>query len=289
MKRSNPFVLFALLAVLAMPAFTHADNTVAPNTLPLGLGGYSPVSYFQHDRPHVGSPKFQASHAGVTYFFASEAERKTFLADPAKYAPGYGGWCAYGMAVEGKFQADPTNYKIINGVLYVFLKNADVDTLALWNDGDQAQLCAKAETFWGTLNAPVSRAYTGSQNIGADGVALSGYSPVSYFTEHKAQKGDPRFTAEHGGVAYHFTSAKQVETFKKDPGRYAPQYGGWCAFGMSVQDKFPIDPTAFKVIDDKLYVFLRNAQIDAHQLWNKGNQPELLEKSAAHWAKVSGK
>ncbi|MEZ6191628.1 MAG: YHS domain-containing (seleno)protein [Phycisphaerales bacterium] len=69
-----------------------------------------------------GSPVCHATYEGVTYFFANSDELKKFNKNPEKYAPVYGGWCAYGMAVEGKFGADPTNYKIVNGKLNVFLR-----------------------------------------------------------------------------------------------------------------------------------------------------------------------
>jgi len=125
---------------------------VAPNTVALGLGGYSPVSYFTHDKPRFGSPKFQATHAGVTYLFADAKEKAAFVNNPDKYVPAYGGWCAYGMAVEGQFPADPTNYKIVDGRLMVFLKNEEVDTRQAWNEGDEAELTSKADAYYAKLS-----------------------------------------------------------------------------------------------------------------------------------------
>ena len=136
---------------------------------------------------------------------------------------------------------------------------------------------------------PVSRAYLGARNVPASGVAIDGFSPVSYFESGRAEKGDPLFSVEHNGLTYHLTSQHQVELFKQAPSRYEPQLGGWCAFGMAVSDKFPIDPTRFSVIDGRLYLFLRNADVDALALWNDGEPGALLAKAHAHWRKVSGK
>lgn len=133
-----------------------------------------------------------------------------------------------------------------------------------------------------------SRAYHGARNLSASGVAIQGFSPVSYMTEGRAEPGRPQFQVEHDGVTYFLTSAEQVEQFRRDPMRYVPAYGGWCAYGMAVQDKFPVDPTNFKVVNGRLLLFLRNDNVDALMRWNSGDEAENLRKAAAHWKKVSG-
>jgi len=279
-----------IVSLLSLLTTLHAAaqvGDVEPNTTRLGLRGYSPVSYFEHDKPHFGSPQHQATFDGVTYLLASDEELDKFKANPRKYAPAYGGWCAYGMAVNGKFDADPTNYEIVDGRLHVFLRNADVDTRKLWNDGDEAALGRKADAFWNTLHSRASRAYLRSHNLSAGGIAIDGYSPVSYFTRGQAELGSAEFAVEHESITYLLTSQKQVELFKANPDKYAPAYGGWCAFGMAVSDKFPIDPTAFKIVNGRLMLFLRNTDIDARDLWNKGDEVDLLRKAEAHWTKVS--
>ncbi|MCA9296561.1 MAG: hypothetical protein KC983_08585, partial [Phycisphaerales bacterium] len=72
------------------------------------------------------------------------------------------------------------------------------------------------------------------------------------------------------------------------PKSYLPAYGGWCALGMAIQDKFPVDPTAFKIVDGRLLLFLSNEQIKALDLWNDGDEQELLRKADAHWKTVAG-
>lgn len=134
---------------------------------------------------------------------------------------------------------------------------------------------------------PASRAYLHSFNLPGHGVAIEGYSPVSYFAG-RAERGSALFAVEHNGVTYHLTGEDQVAAFRKEPAKYEPAFGGWCAFGMSVNDKFPVDPTCFQIVDGRLFLFLRNAGIDARELWNGGVEKELLAKARAHWKKVSG-
>lgn len=152
---------------------------------------------------------------------------------------------------------------------------------------------AMAESGESNTNSPMpaiesgSRAYVHSYNVPGHGVALQGFSPVSYF-EGRAEQGSALFAVEHEGVTYHLAHARQVATFRENPGKYVPAYGGWCAFGMSVDDKFPVDPTAFAIVDGRLLLFLRNDGIDARELWMSGKERELLSKAGAHWTKVQG-
>lgn len=139
----------------------------------------------------------------------------------------------------------------------------------------------------GDAPATASRAYLHSYNLPGSGIAIEGYSPVSYF-DGRAERGHARHSVEHNGVTYHLTNARQVAAFRRNPAKYVPAFGGWCAFGMAVEDKFPVDPTAFEIVDGKLYLFLRNKGVDARKLWNKGDERELVRKANAHWKKVQG-
>ena len=133
-----------------------------------------------------------------------------------------------------------------------------------------------------------SRAYLHSHNVPAHGVALEGYCPVAYFAVNKPVRGKKEFAADYNGITYHFVSAEARDLFNKSPKKYIPAYGGWCAFGMAIKDKFPVDPTNFKIVDGTLLVFLRNAKVDALELWNGKNEKQLLKDAAAHWRKVQG-
>lgn len=254
-------------------------------TLTLGLQGYSPVSYVENHRADPGSPGIRAEHDGVTYFFVTMSQRDRFVADPDRYLPAYGGYCAFGCAVNGLFTPDPSSFKVIDGRTYLFLKNDTLDTKAMWEKERPDDVKRKADAFWEKQTR--SRAYVGARNVPASGVALDGYSPVSYFSEGRAEPGDPAFQVEHEGVIYYLTSAAQLKMFKEQPEKYVPAFGGWCAFGMSVEDKFPVDPTNFKIVDGRLLLFLKNPRVDAKALWDKSDERSLLPKADAHWAKVS--
>lgn len=85
----------------------------------VGLQGYDPVSYFKSGKPAKGSTQFTATHEGAIYRFANAANRDAFKAEPAKYAPAYGGYCAMGAALEKKLDGDPKLWRIVDGKLYV--------------------------------------------------------------------------------------------------------------------------------------------------------------------------
>ena len=101
-------------------------------------------------------------------------------------------------------------------------------------------------------------------------------------------RGKPEFASIHDGITYHLVSADAKAEFDSDPEKYVPAYGGWCAFGMSVEDKFPVDPRSFKIVDGRLMLFLKNSGVDARALWNRGNEGSLVPKADAHWRKVQG-
>ena len=131
-----------------------------------------------------------------------------------------------------------------------------------------------------------SKAYLHSYNLPASGLAIDGYCPVAYFAVNKPVRGRPEFAATHNGVTYYFVSADARAEFNRHPEKYIPAYGGWCAFGMAVEDKFPVDPTNFKIINGRLHLFLRNQGVDALKLWNDGDEKALLTKADRHWKQV---
>ena len=114
-------------------------------------------------------------------------------------------------------------------------------------------------------------------------VGLDGYSPVSYF-ENGPERGKEAFSTVHRNTTYYFTSAEQRGKFLASPEKYLPAFDGFCAFGHSIEKEFPVDPTSYKIANGRLFLFLKNAEVDALQLWNKGNQEELLAKAEKHFA-----
>jgi YHS domain-containing protein len=95
---------------------------------------------------------------------------------------------------------------------------------------------------------PINTGYFGD-------VAIKGYDPVAYFTDGKAVEGDERYSYRWLGAVWHFSSAAHRDLFLGDPSKYAPQYGGYCADGVSFGTVTTnVDPRAWRIIDDKLYI-----------------------------------
>jgi YHS domain-containing protein len=91
-------------------------------------------------------------------------------------------------------------------------------------------------------------------NVDSNGVILQGYDPVAYFTQNKAVKGSSNYQGNYQGATYYFTSKADLLTFKKNPSKYIPQYGGFCANGIKNKRLTAADPTVFFIAKGKLYV-----------------------------------
>ena len=116
------------------------------------------------------------------------------------------------------------------------------------------------------------------------GIGVSGYDPTTYFAG-KPQKGKKEFSYTQEGVNYLFASATNLETFKKNPTKYEPQYGGWCAYEMGAKgEKVEVDPETFKVINGKLYLYYHTFLSNTLTDWNK-DENALKTKADANWTK----
>lgn len=107
---------------LVRPARAFDENSPADVNLDaagLALRGHDPVAYQTQNRPVPGSPQFTATHEGATYRFASAANRDAFRADPARYAPAFGGFCAMGVAMGRKLDGDPALFRVVDNRLYL--------------------------------------------------------------------------------------------------------------------------------------------------------------------------
>ncbi|MCE7994141.1 MAG: YHS domain protein [Roseivirga sp.] len=113
----------------------------------LAIKGYDPVAYFTENKAVEGKSAIKYTNKGVTYRFASESNKKLFIADPAKYEPAYGGYCAYAMAFGDKVKIDPETFKVKDGRLFLFYNFNFTNTLKKWNR-DEAKLYGKAEDAW---------------------------------------------------------------------------------------------------------------------------------------------
>ena len=111
-------------------------------------------------------------------------------------------------------------------------------------------------------------------NKNRKGIALRGYDPVAYFTEHRPVKGGDAFSYHWMGGTWLFSSAAHRDSFQGDPAKYAPQFGGYCAYAASENYIYDGDPEVWRVVDGKLYV---NYNRKAQGLW----EAKLTERIAA--------
>jgi YHS domain-containing protein len=113
-------------------------------------------------------------------------------------------------------------------------------------------------------------------------LAIKGYDAVAYFTEGKAVKGKKEHTFEWQEAAWRFASRENLELFRADPQKYAPQYGGYCAWAVSQGDTADIDPEAWKIVDGKLYL---NYNQKIQKQWEE-DIPGLIASADAHWPRL---
>ena len=119
-------------------------------------------------------------------------------------------------------------------------------------------------------------------NQSSDGVAIEGYDPVAYFTDSRPVKGSSQYTYQWHGAVWHFASAQHREAFVKSPESYAPQYGGYCAYGVSQGHTAPVDPAAWKIINGKLYL---NNNTEVQELFLSHPSSEI-KKADQNWPKL---
>jgi YHS domain-containing protein len=128
-----------------------------------------------------------------------------------------------------------------------------------------------------------SPAFAGSSPVpvvnAKDGVGLKGYDPVAYFVNGQPTKGVQQYSLVWKGVSYRFASQENLNRFKADPDKYLPQYGGYCAYAMSLNRIADIDPSRWAVVDGKLY--LNNGYL-AQALWSR-NKRGNIDSADQNW------
>jgi len=116
-----------------------------------------------------------------------------------------------------------------------------------------------------------------------DGVAIKGYDVVAYFKQQQAVIGNEAFTTEWSGSKWQFTTQANLDSFKLAPQKYAPQYGGYCAYGCSDNHLAPTDPNAWTIVNDKLYL---NYSIKVKGFWLKDTST-LIKKADGFWPSLN--
>ena len=141
----GPIAVVALLSASA----SAADLVNVSGASNAAVNGYDTVAFFTDSKPVNGSPFIAAEYQGATYFFATEEHKKLFAASPAKYAPQFGGFCAFGVAIDKLFPVDISTWQVRDGKLYL---NLNADILKKFN-AEFAGNTAKANTNWPGLVA----------------------------------------------------------------------------------------------------------------------------------------
>jgi YHS domain-containing protein len=114
------------------------------------------------------------------------------------------------------------------------------------------------------------------------GIAINGYDPVAYFQEGKPVKGSSAFAEEWMGAKWQFTSAETRDAFRSSPEKYAPQFGGYCAWAVGHGYTAKTDPDAWRIIDGRLYL---NYDKDVQKKWQQ-DTAKYIEEGTRNWPKL---
>lgn len=113
-------------------------------------------------------------------------------------------------------------------------------------------------------------------------VAVSGYDTVAYFTENQPVEGSASYATQYQGADWYFSNQENLDAFKANPGKYAPQYGGYCAWAVAKNKTAKGDPTQWAIHDGKLYL---NYNADIRATWLKDKETLIMDADK-HWPSV---
>jgi len=232
------------------------------------LDGFDAVAFFTDNKPVKGDALYQYNYEDATYYFSSQQHLDSFRANPEKYKPQFGGWCAYAVSLGRTAPIDVNTFSIVNGRLLLQHNQRAVNG---WNKDVQGNLLL-ADKYWPAVTANGGKQITTDiekaflNNLDPNGIILQGHDAVAYFTQNKAVKGDPQFSARYNGATYWFSSEANANLFKDSSAKYAPQYGAFCGYAMSLNKLRPVDPEIFQIVNGRL--ILQHTK-DAFDQFNK--------------------
>lgn len=194
------------------------------NKAGLALEGYDPVAYFPvgGGQAKRGKQDLSLQLRGVTYRFANEKNRESFLRDPERFEPGYGGWCAYAMASGDKVEVDPKSFLIEDGRLLVFYDGLFNDTRKSWLKKGSEVLRPRADTQWHTLLGwtPDKQA---PRRAAVPKLALEGMDPTTLDAQGMGKPGSEDLTTRIGDLEYRFVHQENRIRFLMNPEHYPPK------------------------------------------------------------------
>ena len=138
--------------------------------------------------------------------------------------------------------------------------------------------------FFSLVSVMVFSACSNSSEVYSDkeGIAINGYDPVAYFTENTPVLGRSELEYSWRGATWRFSNEQHLKQFQTEPDKYAPQYGGYCAFGLSNGYKASTSPDAWTIVDGKLYL---NYNKDVRGEWLP-KKDELIVKADSNWTAI---
>ncbi|WP_162126373.1 YHS domain-containing (seleno)protein [Flavobacterium phycosphaerae] len=122
---------------------------------------------------------------------------------------------------------------------------------------------------------------SGQNQFLTNGVAIKGYDPVAYFESNKAIEGNKAISTNFNEAIYYFSTEQNKTLFLKNPAQYVPQFGGFCAYGVSEGHLSPTEPEAFTLVDGKLYL---NYNLKVKELWSKDREARIV-RANENWVK----
>lgn len=147
LTRRSVLLTGAAFTLTAMPAFA-LPRTATGRFSNLAIKGYDTTAFFQHSEARKGASSTEIEHQGATWRFETDAEADLFRADPSAYSPQFGGYCTRALSLEKTVPANPENWRMYEGKLYLFVRAAGADIF----DEDPAAMIALAQAYWDTLD-----------------------------------------------------------------------------------------------------------------------------------------
>lgn len=280
--------LCLLALLLSVSAMLHAQSPPLYAVDGVALRGYDPVAYFE-GAATPGDEAYRHTWNGAVWKFASDEHMRRFVADPQRYAPQFGGFCALGMAHGGAVPTDPTAFTIHGGKLYLNASHAVRETWAY----DPDWMVGRAEPRWQTLLGTVGgqpqrpRPQPQGDAAAADAIplALGGFDPTSYFDATGPVQGASDITWVWQQRVWRFASNGHRARFKRNPHAYAPQYDGYSALIVAHGGLVPADPTRYTVVDGRLFLEIAPGP---QETWRR-NAAKLIERADRQWPQLVAK
>ncbi len=286
----KPALLIAFVLTIAACRTNIPEGEFLVNTDSKGviLDGHDPVAFFTKGSPVKGKPNLTHHYNGATYWFSSDETRQMFVENPEKYAPQYGAYCGYAVSQGHLAEINVNYFDIIDGKLILQHNQRAYDA---WHK--DAQSLEKAEKYWPQILSHNGKPLIPDEekhflvNTNKDGFIAEGYDVVAYQSQGKPVKGQEKIVKLYKGALYLFSSEENKQLFGSDPEKYAPQFGGFCAYAVSRNKLRPIDPEIFQVVDGRLMLQhstkalnLFSEDLDNNVRLADQNWPGLMDKKA---------